>query len=66
MDKFWRTFLNYITSNKGSKGLPPSWKDTDEVPLHPMEVITRERVLYGKEFIKGKSEKIYRYDLGER
>lgn len=62
-DKFWRTFLNYITLHNGSKGMLPGWKPTDEVSLHPMEEIPRKRVLYGEEYIDGKSEKIYRYNL---
>jgi len=62
-DMFWRTFLNYITSHKGSTGKLPSWEATDEVPLHPTEVIPRERVMFGEEFINGKSEHIYRYNL---
>jgi hypothetical protein len=41
----------------------PGWKPTDEVSLHPMEEIPRKRVLYGEEYIDGKSEKIYRYNL---
>jgi helicase MOV-10 len=64
-DDFWRTFLNYITLNNGSKGKLPSWKPTDKVLLHPMEEVPRERVLYGEEFIDGKSKIIYRYNLGE-
>jgi hypothetical protein len=62
-DDFWRTFLNYITLNRGSKGKLPSWKPTDAVRLYPTEEIPRERVLYGEEFIDGKSKKIYRYKL---
>ena len=65
IDYFWRTFLNYITLHNGSTGKLPSWKATDVVPLPPTEVIPRERVLYGDEFINGKSESIYRYNLGE-
>ena len=64
-DMFWRTFLNYITLNNGSTGKLPSWRATDAVPLPPTEVIPRERVLYGEEFIDGKSENIYKYNLGE-
>ena len=62
-DLFWRTFLNYITLHNGSKGKLPSWKVTDEVPLHPTEVIQRKCVLYGEEFINGKSENTYKYNL---
>ena len=65
LDNFWRTFLNYITLNKGSTGKLPTWKATDEVPLHPTEVTPRERVVYGQEFINGKSENVYEYNLGE-
>jgi hypothetical protein len=65
MDNFWRTFLNYITLHNGSTGKLPSWKPTDVVPLPPMEVIPREPVLFGEEFIDRKSEKFYKYDLGE-
>lgn len=64
-DNFWRTFLNYITLNNGSTGKLPSWKHTDPVPMPLIEAIPRERVLYGEEFIDGKSEKIYRYNLGD-
>jgi hypothetical protein len=63
-DNSWRTFMNYITSHNWVKG-SPSWKATEEVPLHPTEVIPRGRVLYGEEFINGKSENIYKYSLGE-
>jgi hypothetical protein len=64
-DMFWRTFLNYITSNRGSTGKQPGWKHTDPVPVHPTEVIPRHPVLFGEEFIDGKSENIYKYNLGE-
>jgi hypothetical protein len=64
-DNFWRTFLNYITLHNGSRGKLPSWNHTDVVPLLPTEVIPRERVLFGEEFINGRSEAIYVYDLGE-
>ena len=64
-DMFWRTFLNYITLHNGSTGTLPGWKLTDEVPLPPMEVISRERVLFGEEFINGTNGSIYRFDLGE-
>jgi len=65
IDKFWRTFLNYITLQNGSTGKVPSWKAHVAVPVPSMEVIPRDRVLYGEEFINGKSENIYRYNLGE-
>ena len=64
-DMFWRTFLNYISLHNGSTGKLPGWRFTDVVPLLPMEVIPRERVLFGEEFIDGRSESIYRFHLGE-
>jgi hypothetical protein len=33
--------------------------------VHPTEVIPRHPVLFGEEFIDGKSENIYKYNLGE-
>jgi hypothetical protein len=65
IDMFWRTFLNYITLHNGSTGKLPSWRATDDVPLFPMEVIRREPVLFGDEYIGGRSENTYRYNLGE-
>jgi hypothetical protein len=66
-DMFWRTFLNYITLHNGStaRGKLPGWRLTDVVPLPPMEVIPRGRVLFGEEFINGTSGNIYRFNLGE-
>jgi hypothetical protein len=64
-DNFWRTFIGYINLHNWAKGKTPSWKATGEVPLHPTEVIPRERVLFGEEFINGMSENIYKYDLEE-
>ena len=66
MDNFWRTFLNYIILNNGSAGKLPSWKCTDPVPMPLIEAIPRERVLFGEEFIDGRSESIYRYNLGDK
>src|ERR1700755_756991 len=62
-DNFWRTFLNYITLHNGSTGKLPGWKCTNQVPMPLIEAIPRERVLYGEEFIDGKSESTYRYNL---
>jgi hypothetical protein len=62
-DNFWRTFINYITLRNGSTGKLPSWKCTDPVPMPLIEEIPRERVLFGEEFIDGKSEFKYRYNL---
>ena len=64
-DNFWRTFLNYITLNNGSTGKLPAWRCTDPVPMPLLEAIPREHVLYGEEFIDGKSEKSYRYNLDD-
>jgi hypothetical protein len=64
-DGFWRTFLNYITLHKGSAGKLPGWRSTDPVHMPLIETIPRERVLFGEEFIGGKSERIYRYNLGD-
>ena len=64
-DDFWRTFLNNITLHNGSTGKLPGWRCTDSVPVPLMEAIPREPVLFGDEFIDGKSENIYRYYLGD-
>lgn len=64
-DNFWRTFLNYITLNNGSTGKLPGWRCTDPVPMPLLEAIPRECVLLGEEFIDGKSEKTYRYNLDD-
>jgi helicase MOV-10 len=64
-DNFWRTFLNYVTLHNGSTGKLLGWKCTDPVPMPPIEAIPRERVLFGEEFIDGKSENIYRYNLDD-
>lgn len=64
-NNFWRTFLNYITLRNGSTGKLPSWKCTDPVSMPLIEAIPRKRVLYGEEFIDGKSENIYRYNLDD-
>ena len=64
-DNFWRTFLNYVTLNNGSTAKLPGWNCTIPVPMPLMEAIPRERVLFGEEYIDGKSENIYRYYLGD-
>jgi hypothetical protein len=64
-DDFWRTFLNYITLRNGSRGKLPSWKWTDPVSLPLIEAIPREPVLFGEEFIDGKSESKCTYYLGD-
>lgn len=62
LDPLWRTFLNYIRLREGSLGKEPSWKAKDVVSLAGYEIIPRqEGVIYGEEFIDGKSKEIYRY-----
>jgi hypothetical protein len=65
MDNFWRTFLNYITLHNGSTGKLPGWRCTDPVHMPLLEAIPRECVLFGEEYIDGKSESIYRYNLDD-
>lgn len=65
-DDFWRTFINYIRSRKGSKGKEPSWRANDGVQVPVREIVPRSGgVVYGKEFIDGKSEEVYRFHLGD-
>ena len=62
LDPLWRTFLNYIRLRGGSTGKEPSWKAKDVVDLIDYEINPRqEGVIYGEEFIDGKSREIYRY-----
>jgi helicase MOV-10 len=57
-NQLWRTFLNYIKSRKGWTGKMHSWK-TEDVYLPEYEFVPKEGgVMYGEEFIGGKSEKI--------
>ena len=63
-DELWRTFLNYIKSRNGWTGKMHSWK-TEEVYLSGYEIVPRKRgVVYGEEFIGGKSENICRSSEG--
>jgi helicase MOV-10 len=65
-DEFWRTFINYVRSNKGSIGKEPSWKADEEVPVPVREIVQRSGgVVYGNEFINGKSDRIYRFYFGD-
>ncbi|KAI0290985.1 P-loop containing nucleoside triphosphate hydrolase protein [Russula brevipes] len=60
-DEHWRTFLNYVKSRNGWKGKMHSWKPEEVVQMAGYEVVPRKgKVVYGEEFIGGKSEKIYR------
>jgi helicase MOV-10 len=63
-DELWRTFLNYVKSRNGWKGKMHNWK-TEDVYLPGYEIVPREgSVMYGEEFIGGKSEKIRRSSEG--
>ena len=63
-DELWRTFLNYVKSRNGWTGKMHGWK-TDEVYLSGYEIVPREKgVMYGEEFIGGKSENICRSSEG--
>jgi len=56
----WRTFLKYIKSRKGWAGKMHDW-ESEIAPPPGYEIISRKGgVVYGEEFIDGKSEKIYR------
>jgi len=56
----WRTFLQYVKSRKGWAGKMHDW-ESEIAPPPGYEVISRKGgVVYGEEFIDGKSEKIYR------
>ena len=57
----WRTFLKYIKSRKGWTGKMHDF-GSEEVPPPPgYEIVPRKGgVVFGEEFIDGKSEKIYR------
>ena len=64
-DKLWRIFLNYIGSRKGWTGKVHSWKPDEAVHLPEYEVSLETRgIMYGEEFIGGKSEKIRRSSEG--
>jgi len=57
----WRTFLMYVKSRKGWTGKMNDWESEEDVPPPGYEVIPRKGdIVYGDEFIDGKSEKIYR------
>ncbi|KAH9988790.1 P-loop containing nucleoside triphosphate hydrolase protein, partial [Russula compacta] len=60
-DGLWRTFLNYIKSRKGWTGKSQNWKAEEVVHLPGYKLVPRQGgVVYGDEFIGGKSEKVYR------
>jgi hypothetical protein len=60
-DKLWRIFLNYIESLKGWAGKVHSWKPDEAVHLPEYEIVPEMGcIMYGEEFIGGRSEKIRR------
>jgi len=64
-DKLWRIFLNYIESCKGWTGKAHSWKPDENVFLPGYEIVPETRgIMYGEEFIGGKSEKIRKSSEG--
>ena len=63
-DPLWRVFLNYIRLREGTTGKQPSWRANEAVNVPGYEIIPRPGgVVYGEEFIDGKSREIYRYYL---
>lgn len=63
-DELWRTFLNYVKSRNGWTGKMHSWQ-TEEVYLSGYEIVPRKKgVMFGEEFIGGKSENIRRSSEG--
>ncbi|SRR6266851_7982348 len=57
----WRTFLKYVKSRKGWMGKMPDWESEEVFPPPGYEIIPRKSgIVYGDEFIDGKSVNIYR------
>ena len=56
----WRTFLQYIKSRKGWAGKMHDWESEISPPPGYETTSRKGGVVYGEEFIDGKSEKIYR------
>jgi hypothetical protein len=57
----WRTFLKYVKSRKGWTGKMQDWESEEDDPPPGYKIIPRKGdIVYGDEFIDGKSEKIYR------
>jgi len=54
----WGSFLRYIKSRKGWAGKVHDWKSEEVIP--PPGYERKGGVVYGEEFIGGKSEKVYR------
>ena len=64
-DELWRMFLNYVESRKGWTGKVHSWKADEAVYLPRYEIVPETGgIMYGEEFIGGKSEKIRRPSEG--
>lgn len=60
-DQLWRTFLNYIRARGGWKGKEQSWNAEEEVYVPGYDIVPRKGgVVYGDEFMGGKSARIYR------
>ena len=57
----WRSFLGYIKLRRGWTGKMHDWESEGAIPPPGYEIIPRKvDVVYGEEFIGGKSEKGYR------
>jgi helicase MOV-10 len=64
-DKLWRVFLKYVESRKGWTGKVHNWKPDERVYPPEYEVVPETGgIMYGEEFIGGKSEKIRRSSEG--
>ena len=64
-DMLWRIFLNHVESRKGWTGKVHSWKSDEAVYLPEYEIVPETGgIMYGEEFISGKSEKIRRSSEG--
>jgi hypothetical protein len=66
MYEHWRTFLIYVESRKGWIGRMHNMGSEEVIPPLGYEIIPRKGgIVYGEEFIDGKSEKIYRTSRGQ-
>jgi len=58
----WRTFLKYIKTRKGWTGKMHDWGPDEAAPPPGYEIVPRKGgVVFGDEFIDGKSENMYRH-----
>jgi len=63
----WHTFLKYIKTRKGWTGKMHDLGPDEAAPPPGCEIVSRKGgVVFGDEFIDGKSEKIYRYTESSR